>query len=142
MKKIALGIILIFVFWDLSYADEKPPVETKNKSSFQMESNSRNPFWPIGWKPTAKLTDSAMEHTPLKTAPEPAFTLLELLVVIVIVALLGAIGMPVYHKITESAYASKEVSNLRQLGIAMNLYLDDNGCFPGEQWPASLNPRY
>lgn len=30
------------------------PIELKNKSSFALEANSRNPFWPIGWKPVAK----------------------------------------------------------------------------------------
>ncbi len=31
-------------------------LEIKNKSSFAME-NNRNPFWPIGWKPSARLSD-------------------------------------------------------------------------------------
>jgi hypothetical protein len=35
------------------------PLELKNKSSFTMEETSRNPFWPIGWKPTPKQTTSA-----------------------------------------------------------------------------------
>lgn len=35
-------------------AEERPAsIELKNKSSFQMESNGRNPFWPIGFKPAA-----------------------------------------------------------------------------------------
>lgn len=33
-----------------------PALELKNKSSFAMDETSRNPFWPIGWKPAAKLT--------------------------------------------------------------------------------------
>src|ERR1700756_1703320 len=33
-------------------------LEIKNKSSFTME-NSRDPFWPIGWKPSARLSDGA-----------------------------------------------------------------------------------
>ena len=33
-------------------------LEIKNKSSFTME-NNRDPFWPIGWKPAAHLSDSA-----------------------------------------------------------------------------------
>src|SRR6478672_7206983 len=35
-------------------------LEVKNKSSFAME-NSRNPFWPIGWKPSARLSDPGSE---------------------------------------------------------------------------------
>ena len=35
---------------------EPVKIETKNKSSFAMDNEARNPFWPIGWKPTAKLS--------------------------------------------------------------------------------------
>ena len=38
-----------------------PTLELKNKSFFTMEDTSRNPFWPIGWKPAAKQTSSATE---------------------------------------------------------------------------------
>jgi hypothetical protein len=31
-------------------------IELKNKSTFELDGNSRNPFWPIGWKPAPKLT--------------------------------------------------------------------------------------
>lgn len=31
------------------------PIAVKNKSSFQMDAGTRNPFWPIGWKPTARV---------------------------------------------------------------------------------------
>ncbi|HXM74539.1 MAG TPA: hypothetical protein VN904_04630 [Chthoniobacterales bacterium] len=37
-------------------AAEPGKIETKNKSSFAMDVEARNPFWPIGWKPTAKLS--------------------------------------------------------------------------------------
>ena len=40
-------------------AAEQPVVELKNKSTFEMENGSRNPFWPIGWKPAAKITNGA-----------------------------------------------------------------------------------
>jgi hypothetical protein len=38
-------------------ADQQVKIEVKNKSSFTMDASSRNPFWPIGWKPTAKLSN-------------------------------------------------------------------------------------
>jgi hypothetical protein len=62
MKKIALIITLTFAAGVFSYADEAPRLETKNKSSFKMEGNSRNPFWPIGWKPAVKLADAGSER--------------------------------------------------------------------------------
>jgi hypothetical protein len=41
---------------------ETPAIELKTKSVFAMEVNARNPFWPIGWRPTAKIADSQAEH--------------------------------------------------------------------------------
>ena len=40
----------------VAYADQPAKIQLKNKSSFTMDLNSRDPFWPIGWKPTAKLS--------------------------------------------------------------------------------------
>jgi hypothetical protein len=36
--------------------DQPAKIELKNKSSFTMDGGSRDPFWPIGWKPAAKLS--------------------------------------------------------------------------------------
>jgi len=62
MKKITLLLIGTLAVRCSCYAGEAPHLEIKNKSSFQMEGNSRNPFWPIGWKPTAKLSDPGIER--------------------------------------------------------------------------------
>jgi len=62
MKKIALLLVVMLATGVRSYANEAPHLETKNKSSFKMEGNTRNPFWPIGWKPTAKLSESGTDH--------------------------------------------------------------------------------
>ena len=56
----------------------------------------------------------------------PAFTLLELLVVIGIVAVLAALAFPVTQRVMESARATACISNLRQLGAALGLYLGEN----------------
>lgn len=59
-----LSAILILASLALSTArgeDETVAIELKNKSSFTMDGSSRNPFWPIGWKPVARVQTS--EHT-------------------------------------------------------------------------------
>lgn len=60
-----------------------------------------------------------------------AFTLVELLVVMAILALLLGILLPALSAALEAGRTSKCASNLRQFGIAMKLYLKDNdGVFP------------
>lgn len=60
-----------------------------------------------------------------------AFTLVELLVVIGIIALLVAILLPAMNRAKEQGNRIKCGSNLRQLGVAIQLYTEDNkGFFP------------
>lgn len=63
MNKIVLFVVVMLAAGLRAHGDETPRLETKNKSSFKMEGNTRNPFWPIGWKPAAKLSEAGVERS-------------------------------------------------------------------------------
>lgn len=68
------------------------------------------------------------------------FTLIELLVVIAIIAILAAILFPVFARAREKARSTRCVANLKQIGVAVRMYMDDyDGYFPWGIDPADKN---
>ena len=85
MKKLTCTLLLSLATWQVAAAQDStagaapasdtsadafsssagkpnPAIELKNKSSFVLEPSSRNPFWPIGWKPATKVTTNTTER--------------------------------------------------------------------------------
>jgi prepilin-type N-terminal cleavage/methylation domain-containing protein len=74
-----------------------------------------------------------------------AFTLIELIVVLAVIAILMSMVFPMYTSISERAKATKDMSNLRQIGLATQTYLNDSDGMlfsPATTWTSQLNPKY
>ena len=67
-----------------------------------------------------------IRRTQLRAFTFRAFTLIELLVVIAIIAILAAVLFPVFQSVRENARRTACLSNLKQIGLAANQYMNDN----------------
>lgn len=75
---------------------------------------------------------------------EAGFTLIELMITIVVVAILAGIGVVAYEKVTDSAHADAEVARLfTELSMREDQYYAENGTYlstgtgEDDKWPAA-----
>ena len=67
----------------------------------------------------------------IKSSLTKAFTLIELIIVVIVIAILAALFLPVLGTVLENARTTKCVSNLHQIGTGMLSFANDhNGSFP------------
>ena len=90
--------------------------------------------------PPAAISDDSKipscHKPPRSPGTSSAFTLIELLVVIAIIAILAAILFPVFAQAREKARQASCQSNLRQLGLATMMYVQDyDETYPIPQYP-------
>jgi prepilin-type N-terminal cleavage/methylation domain-containing protein len=78
--------------------------------------------------------------------PRRGFTLLELIIAISVIALIMGLLLPAVQSARAAARLAQCKNNLKQLGLALNVYHDSNRCFPagsldGWSWIAQLLPE-
>src|SRR2546429_8509984 len=75
------------------------------------------------------------EVTLAMTVRKTGFTLIELLVVIAIIAILAAILFPVFAQAREAARKTSSLSNTKQLGLGVMMYVQDyDEMYPCNSW--------
>ena len=71
-----------------------------------------------------------MNHPPLKMRATAAFTLIELLIVVAIIAILAAIAVPNFLEAQTRAKVSRVKSDMRTTATGLELYRVDNNDYP------------
>lgn len=74
-----------------------------------------------------------------RSSSRAGFTLVEMLVVLAIVGILAAILFPAFSSVREASHKAGCASNLKQVGLAIQLYTHDNGGYLPSYHPSPAN---
>ncbi len=69
IRSLALLLFLVSAAGSLRAESAPAAIQLKHRSAFQVEDKARNPFWPIGWKPAAKVSESSTDQGSADLAP-------------------------------------------------------------------------
>jgi prepilin-type N-terminal cleavage/methylation domain-containing protein/prepilin-type processing-associated H-X9-DG protein len=104
----------------------------QNVKAIEVQSSREIVFDPVSegvWKMIYDRTEAGRRRS------KAGFTLVELLVVIAIVSILSGLLLPVLKKAMESARSISCINNLKENGLACQMYVDDNR---GWVWPENM----
>src|SRR5438876_11355852 len=87
-----------------------------------------------------KINMFSLAHRSAKASRKGGFTLIELLIVIAVIAILASFALPAFLGVQERAMQTKDLSNGKQIVLALRQFaLDNNGAFP-QTVPAAAYP--
>jgi len=87
------------------------------------------------------MTQRLLIFSQNRTPRTRAFTLVEVMVVVVIIGLLAAMSLPAYRRITLRSKTAAVVSDLRAFSTAFITYSLQNGKWPADGTPQEIPPE-